>query len=75
MTTVICNVEKCPYRSKRPSRKYTTSDGKNLYVCGLDMIVISNLFDPDGETFGLFGYTPAECCFYGRKREEENEKV
>lgn len=72
MTTVICTVENCPYKSKKPLKKYKMENGGNCYQCKLDMIIISNLFDPDGETYGLFGYTPAECRYYAKHRESQN---
>lgn len=75
MTTVICDVKNCPYRSKTPMRKYTNHDGSKCYQCKLDTIIMDNIFDPDGETLGLFGYTPAECIIYAKYREAENERV
>ena len=69
MTTVICNVENCPYRSKNPLKKYKNSDGSKCYQCKLDIIIITSVDDCDGEIFGLLGYTPAECRFYRTSKE------
>lgn len=74
MTTVICDVKNCPYRSTKPLQKYKKSGGEPCYQCKLDVVIIDNIFDPDGETLGLFGYTPAECRIYARHREKQNER-
>ena len=82
MTTIICRSDKCPYRSKKPLRKwvFTTSDGKThkCYGCTLDAITLGPMFDCDGEVYGLYGYTPVECEEYKNYRERNmvtNEEI
>lgn len=73
-TTIICNSDKCPYRSKKPLRKWTLVDkgGKKhqCYSCTLDAITLSPMFDLDGDVYSLYGYTPVECDEYKKWREK-----
>ena len=68
MTTVICKNEKCPYRSKRPLRKWVFNniDGttRPCYGCTLESVTINEIFDTDGDVSSLYGYVPAECEQY-----------
>lgn len=74
MATIICRSDTCPYRSKKPLRKwvFATSDGKThrCYSCTLDAVTLSPMFDWDGEVYGLYGYTPVECSEYKEWRQK-----
>lgn len=71
MATVICKNDKCPYRSKRPLKKYffVTKDGKKYkaYGCKLDAITVGPISDLDGDINNLLGYIPNECEEYKEK--------
>ena len=82
MATVICRSDKCPYRSKKPLKKYVfvTGDGKThkCYGCKLDAVTFGPIFDCDGDIYGLLGYTPVECEEYKNYRERNmvtNEEI
>jgi len=69
MATVICDMEKCKYRSKRPSRKWVKKSGEKCYGCTLEAISVNRIFDPDAYVIDVVGedcmascrnYTPME---------------
>ena len=67
-TKVVCHNGKCPYRSKGALRGYRTKSGDKIYTCSKEIIVMSDVYDPDGETVALFGYNPCECVLYAQYR-------
>lgn len=64
MSTIICLKSDCPYRSKRPLRKYQFKSGEAAYGCTLPVVSLRGLYDPDGEVRALLGYNPCECSAY-----------
>lgn len=42
MTDVICTMDDCIHRSKRPMRKYKMRNGSKCYKCTLDNILVIN---------------------------------
>lgn len=69
MAQIICRNDKCPYRSKRPLRKYVLKSGDQTfkcYGCTLDVVTIGPIFDLDGDLKGLLGYAPVECEEYSQ---------
>lgn len=64
MATVICYMTDCIYRSKRPSKKYTTKDGGKCYGCMKDAIAISRIPDPDDYVINVVGEENMGTCLY-----------
>lgn len=67
MTSIICNIKDCKYRSKWPMRKYIKSNGKHCYKCTLEVINIKN--ESTIETDELFG-KEFPCCSNYKKKEK-----
>ena len=42
MTDVICGMEECIHRSKKPMRKYKYNDGRKCYKCTLEIVQIKD---------------------------------
>ena len=40
MTDIICNMEDCVYRSKKPMKKFIKKNGEKCYKCTLRFIQI-----------------------------------
>lgn len=77
MSKIICLNNKCPYRSKRPLRTWKLRNGEKVYSCTKPVTILGPMFDPDGETLQVFGYTPIECKQvekekYNTKKESED---
>ena len=70
MAKVICNMN-CKHRSKRPSRTYTTRDGRKCYGCTLDVISINRIFDPDNYVIQVIEERDMARCLYYEPIEEE----
>lgn len=62
MANVVCNMEDCKYKSKRPLRKWQHSDGSKCYGCTLETISISRIADPDGDCATLIGELEMAQC-------------
>lgn len=63
-------MQNCKNKSKRPLKKYETTDGKACYGCTLDYISINKIFDADGDIEAEGEASMAHCEFY--KSFEEN---
>lgn len=76
MTTLICDVEDCKHRSKRPLRSFENNDGTKVYGCTLDYITIKEIFDCDGDYFEL-GERKVPICsqyaFIGEEAKSEED--
>lgn len=76
MATIVCKMN-CKHRSRRPLRKWRGTDGSDLYGCTRKTVVISRIFDFDGDIFTVAGEeNMAHCAFYepldGSEREEDH---
>lgn len=49
MAKVICDMEGCVHRSKRPLKKWRYRDGRPCYGCKLETIGVTRISDPDGD--------------------------
>ena len=70
MATVLCHITDCIYRSKRPSKKYTTKDGGKCYGCMREAIVISRIPDPDDYVINVVGEENMGTCLYYTPKNE-----
>ena len=70
MTDIICSMEDCIHRSKRPMRKYKKRDGSECYKCTLDMVLVKE--EGDAETYELLG-RDLPCCARYEKGVGEND--
>lgn len=62
---LICNMNDCKYRSRRPLRKWRNTDKSPCYGCTQRFVVITRVFDPDGDIETVGGTeNMAHCCFY-----------
>lgn len=62
---LICRMTDCKNRSKRKLRAWKDKDGTPLYGCARKYIVISRVFDMDGEIEAVGGVeNMAHCAFY-----------
>ena len=65
MATVICKMNDCAHRSKRPLRKWKFQNGAVCYGCTLDSVVVSKIFDPDGDIEATASIeNMAHCAMY-----------
>lgn len=72
MTKIICDMEKCKHRSKKPLRSYTTKSGERCYGCTLDTIKISRIVDPDDYVVEVVSEeNMAACAYYDPINEED----
>lgn len=75
MATVICDMA-CKHRSKRPLRKWRHKDGRPCYSCRLEYVLISRVFDIDGDICDTAGeQNMAHCAFYKPIEATEGEKT
>ena len=71
MATVICDVQDCIHRSRRPLKKWKYSNGVPCYGCKLPTIRVSLIFDPDGYCETVIGRTNmAHCSDYTPTEDE-----
>lgn len=71
MSTIVCLKSDCPYRSKRPLRKFRLRSGEKAYGCTLPVLALRGMYDPDGAVRAALGYNPCECVDY-RQIQHEN---
>lgn len=65
MADLICNMNDCKYRSRRPLRKWRRNDNSPCYGCTRSFVVITRVFDPDGDIETVGGKeNMTRCCFY-----------
>ena len=62
MAQVICNVVDCKHRSKRKLKNYKKQNGSPCYGCKLEVILVSDIFDPDGEIEAIAGKENMMIC-------------
>lgn len=70
MATLICDIEDCVHRSKRPLRKWHYRDGRKCYGCRLESVVINRIFDMDGEAEEIFGRENTAICANYKPKED-----
>lgn len=64
MAIIVCKMN-CKHRSRRPLRKWMGKDGSRLYRCTRETVVISRIFDFDGDILAVAGEeNMAHCAFY-----------
>ena len=72
MTKIICDMEKCKHRSKKPLRSYTRKSGEKCYGCTLDAISILRISDPDNYVVEVIDEkNMAACADYNPIDEED----
>lgn len=59
MTDIICNMEDCVYRSKKPMKKFIKKNGEKCYKCTLRFIQIRD--ESELELYDLIG-KELPCC-------------
>lgn len=65
MADLICDMNDCKYRSRRPLRKWRRKDKSPCYGCTQRFVVITCVFDPDGDIEAVGDKeNMAHCCFY-----------
>lgn len=65
MAKVLCHMADCKHRSKRASKLYKTKDGRQMYGCVLDVIVVRKITDCDGDCEALIDKeNMAQCMYY-----------
>lgn len=72
MTKIICDMEKCKHRSKKPLRSYTIKSGERCYGCTLDAIEILRIMDPDDYVVEVVGEENMAACAYYDPVDEED---
>ena len=74
MADLICSMA-CKHRSKSPLRKWREKDGIPCYGCHLEYVIISRVFDLDGDICAVAGEgNMARCAFYESIEEPEGEE-
>lgn len=74
MAIIICKMN-CKHRSRRPLRKWRGTDGSELYGCTRKTVVISRIFDFDGDILSVAGEeNMAHCAFYEPIEEPEGDE-
>lgn len=61
MAVLICDAP-CEHRSKRALRSWKRKAGGKCYGCSLDAVVISRVFDPDGDITAVAGVENTAVC-------------
>lgn len=70
MANVICLVTDCKYRSKRPLKKWRFRSGERCYGCALDVMTVTETFDPDGDIHEVGGPDVHTHCVNYEPEEE-----
>lgn len=76
MANLICKMEDCKHRSKRPLKKWRNQDGSRCYGCSLRYTVVTEVFDADGDIEAIAGReNMAHCANYEPETAEgENDE-
>ena len=61
MAVLICDAP-CVHRSKRALRSWKRKVGGKCYGCSLDAVVVSRVFDPDGDITAVAGIENTAVC-------------
>lgn len=65
MAVLICNMNDCKHRSKRPLRSWKNKSGGKCNGCAREFVVVTKVFDPDGDIEAVAGKeSMAVCAFY-----------
>lgn len=65
MAVLMCNMNDCKHRSKRPLRYWKNKSGGKCYGCAREFVVVTMVFDPDGDIEAVAGKeSMATCAFY-----------
>ena len=70
---VYCTMKDCKHRG-RVCSTYVMKNGKPLYVCKLDLIIIYQPMDWDEEYYSLYGNKEARCNRYESTEDEAYEQ-
>ncbi len=62
MAKIICSMEDCIHRSKRPMQKWKYKSGMPCYGCSLEMVGVSRIPDPEGLIESVGGYEALAHC-------------
>lgn len=62
MARVACDAFDCKYRSKRQLKAWSRPSGLPLYGCKRELVIISPVFDPDGDIEATAGKENTAVC-------------